>query len=67
MLYGRMPFEGTTHEILKNKVRNFSGDNVQFPTNIQVSDVSKNLIKQLLQFDPQKRLEWVDFFKHPIF
>lgn len=32
-----------------------------------VSDKAKDLIKRLLQPDPDKRIAWEDFFKHPVF
>lgn len=64
MLFGEYPFFGLTPtEILQN-IKQKSG-NLSFPR--PVSQESKNLINQLLVMQPEKRIDWPDFFKHPLF
>ncbi len=64
MLFGKTPFFGfTMPELIKDIKRKVK--NIPFPK--QVSSESKNLIKQLLQPDPKKRIDWSDFFNHPLF
>ena len=66
MLYGDYPFFGVSiPELVKNvkkKVQNFT-----FPDQPVVSNESKDLIRALLQPDPDKRISFSDFFKHKIF
>ena len=37
---------------------------VEFPKDIEISTEAKDLIKSMLQFDEQKRINFSDFFKH---
>lgn len=66
MLYGDYPFFGVTiPELVRNvkkKVLNFT-----FPSDPVVSEESKDLIRALLQPDPDKRISFSDFFNHKIF
>lgn len=67
MLFGTQPFQANSMGELQNLVVNCSGPNVRFPHNIQVSEESKNLIRGLLEFDHNKRMNWQQFFNHPLF
>lgn len=67
MLFGQMPFMPKDEVELKKMVKLNSGDNTSFPSNVKVSKKSKNLIKKLLQLNPEKRLNWDDFFNHDVF
>ena len=67
MLYGVPPFKVSSMTELQQKVKTQSGDNLNFPPNIQTSDECKALLKGLMQCDPKKRIEWNDFFKHALF
>lgn len=68
MLYGMSgPFPGNTIEQLKSSILKYSGSNIQFPDDIEVNDATKSLIKGLLTIDPEKRIEWKEFFGHEVF
>ena len=67
MLYGAPPFKVSSMNELQQKVKTESGDNLKFPGNIQTSDECKSLLKGLMQCEPKKRIEWNEFFKHPLF
>jgi len=67
MIYGYPPFKVTSMQELQQKVKTQSGDNLSFAVNIQTSDECKTLLKGLMQCDPKKRIEWNEFFKHPLF
>ena len=67
MLFGCQPFQANSMPELQNLIINFSGSKVRFPPHIPVSEESKNLIKGLLEFDHNKRMNWQQFFNHPLF
>merc|ERR1719264_618427 len=67
MLYGAPPFKVSSMNELQQKVKSESGDNLKFPANIPTSDECKSLLKGLMQCEPKKRIEWNEFFKHPLF
>ena len=68
MLYGVNPFYGfDIQEIYKN-IERFSGDKLPFNDQVnRVSQYSKDLLRELLVEDPDKRIEWKRFFNHPVF
>lgn len=50
------------------KIKDGSGENLKFYDNKNnVSDHSKDLLRRLLQQDPERRLDWDSFFNHPVF
>ena len=67
MLFGGPPFKVTSMNELQQKVKTQSGDNLTFDKNVVISDQCKNLLKSLMQANPNNRIEWKDFFKHPVF
>lgn len=67
MLFGKTPFDAKNYGDLKIKVKSLSGDKLRFPPDYPVSSQCKNLLISLLQYDPKKRIEWVDFFNHKLF
>lgn len=67
MLFGALPFPAYQLEELKNKVKKYSGDRLIFPEAPQISDESKDLLKHMLQFSPDRRITWKEFFNHKIF
>lgn len=67
MLYGRLPFKAVTMDELKKEIRNKSGDKLNFPSYAQISNESKQLLMELLEFDPISRMSWKKFFNHPLF
>ena len=67
MLYGKIPFDVLNFDELKVKVLTQSGSRLNFPQHVSVSEESKNLLRNILQADPSKRMEWSQFFSSPIF
>lgn len=65
LLFGRWPFFGKNENQLKQNIQAYSGDKLPFPGN--VSNESRDLLQRLLTFNPKSRIEWKDFFRHPVF
>jgi serine/threonine-protein kinase ULK/ATG1 len=60
MLYGFCPFESTT---IPKLIEVLKETELDFPTNIQISEETKKLLKRLLTKDPAKRIEWMELLK----
>ena len=67
MLYGKTPFDARNYKDLQKKVKDYSGRNLRFSKDVQLSKECKDLLIGLLQYDPKKRIEWKNFFNHPLF
>ncbi len=67
MLFGSLPFEGTDLNRLEQDIELHSGQNLRFPTGVQVSAESQQLLRSLLEKDPVDRLSWNQFFNHNLF
>ena len=67
ILFGKTPFEAKSYDELKQKVKTQSGKNLTFLKDVVISKECKDLLISLLQFDPIKRIEWKNFFNHPLF
>ena len=67
MLYGKTPFDAKNYKDLQKKVKEYSGSNLRFAKDIQISQECKDLLIGLMQYDPKKRVEWKEFFNHPLF
>jgi serine/threonine protein kinase len=67
MLFGKTPFDAKSYEDLKEKVRTQSGKNLNFPKDVPISPECKDLLINLLQYNASQRIEWKDFFNHPLF
>jgi serine/threonine protein kinase len=65
MLFGEPPFFALSIGELKADIKNKTSKGLTFK--YAVSADSKDLINKLLTFDPVKRIEWRDFFNHPLF
>ena len=66
-LFGKTPFDAKSYDDLKEKVRTQSGNKLRFPKDVPISAECKNLLINLMQYDPKKRIEWKDFFNHALF
>ena len=55
MLYGKYPFHGVSIQKLKEDMSQKLSKEFQFPTEIEVSNDTKKLIRSILQIDPKKR------------
>jgi|TARA_B110000977_G_scaffold194893_1_gene272349 serine/threonine protein kinase len=58
MIYGELPFYGNTERDLIKKIIN---EPVKFNNKYPISDMGKNVIKSMLQKDPTKRIELIEF------
>jgi len=68
ILYGIYPFYATDIPELLRVIRRSSGDNLSFPDQRAiVSKEMKDIIRGLLQMDPDQRIHWDQFLYHPIF
>ena len=67
MLYGKTPFDARNYKDLQKKVKDYSGRNLRFSKDVSLSKECKDLLIGLLQYDPKKRIEWKNFFNHPLF
>ena len=63
LVFGKMPFSGVTETALSNYINNFNNENIQSTGNKVLDD----LIKKLLEKEPEKRLSWEQYFNHPFF
>ena len=64
MLFGEPPFFGLTpNEIFQDIVDRYK--ELRFPK--PVSAETKDLLSSLLQKNPEKRIDWPDFFQHQVF
>lgn len=67
MLFGKPPFDAKSYDDLKEKVKSESGNKLRFPKDVPISAECKHLLINLMQYDANKRIEWKDFFNHPLF
>ncbi|KRW98127.1 Protein kinase-like domain [Pseudocohnilembus persalinus] len=66
MLYGTTPFNGQTIQGLAEDIRiKIKENQFQFPAG-QVSEIVKDIIVKMLQYDEGNRVSWEGVFKHPI-
>ena len=63
MIYGQYPYEGQNAVSLYNDIVN---KNLEFPSEIMVSEESIDFIQKCLQFDEKKRLSWEEVFRHKL-
>eukprot|EP00494_Astrolonche_serrata_P029592 UN29859 len=62
MLTKRAPFNANNHIKLLHTIKS---TRVKIPANLQISNVCRDIILQLLQLDPKKRIDAASFFVHP--
>jgi len=67
MLFGKTPFDANNFDDLREKILSQSGKNLKFPKDVPISPECRNLLISLLQYNAQQRIEWKDFFNHPLF
>lgn len=65
MLFGRSPFRFEDQAQILRDIRNGSGDKLRFPG--EISENAKSLLRGLIRENPIERLDWNQFFNHPIF
>ena len=68
MLCGQAgPFSTASMPKLKADIERYSGENLRFPPDVNLSEECKALLRSLLQRDPDNRITWYEFFHHKIF
>jgi len=67
MIFGKPPWDCKSIADLQNKVKTQSGSNLPIPNSPPTSIECKQLLKALIEPDPNRRIEWQHFFNHPIF
>lgn len=65
MIFGKLPFRNPTEQAVF--IDKYSGNNMVFSSEVNVSEPCKNLLRGLLQKSPKARIEWNEFFNHPLF
>uniref|UniRef100_A0A1A9VVF5 Serine/threonine-protein kinase ULK3 n=1 Tax=Glossina austeni TaxID=7395 RepID=A0A1A9VVF5_GLOAU len=61
-LFGRAPYTSKTIEELLGRIR--SCEKIRLPPNVCISKECENLLCELLEHDPAKRISFNDFFNH---
>lgn len=67
LLIGKPPFFALSIGQLKQQALKKSGENLDFKKKTHFCEGAKDLLKKLLEPDPEKRISWEAFFNHPIF
>ena len=68
ILFGTNPFRAKTEVDLVKGIKNLQmSKQLNFPEDIEVSDLCKDLLNKLLKVNPEERIDWTEFFNHPIF
>lgn len=66
LLFGHFPFK--SNDNINNDIHENSGDKLKFHLDKNpISIYSQDILKKLLQEDPEKRISWTDFFNHALF
>ena len=67
ILFGNLPFPAKTENELLNMIQNRSGSKLNFKNVKKVSLLSRNILIKLVEPNPKKRMDFQEFFNHPIF
>ncbi len=67
LLFGEPPFFALSMNELYQEIKKYYGENLPFPNKPKVSFQTKQLLIKLLQIDPDKRINWKEFFNDPVF
>lgn len=65
LLFGQFPFPGSTVNEIRRNILRYWGSNLPIPSNI--STESRQLLQQMLDIDPDRRIDWPELFSHPVF
>ena len=66
MLFGHSPFGRDINERTL-ALKNHSGKNLRFAKEIPVSENCKDLLRRMLEIDPNQRIFWLEIYTHPLF
>jgi serine/threonine protein kinase len=64
LLFGRHPWQGKGLSDLLKNIKHHK--EVEFPADVEVSEISKSFLIQCLQFDEVNRLSWMEIYEHEI-
>lgn len=67
MIFGNSPWVISTIDDLKKKILVESGSSLRIPLDPPTTVECKDLLRRLIEPNPTKRIEWIDFFNHAIF
>lgn len=67
MIFGKPPWNAISVEDLQQKVANYSGARLIIPNQPPTSPECKDLLKRLIEPNPNQRIEWYQFYNHPLF
>ena len=65
LLFKMLPFRARNEKELLNNIINHRG--IKIPEGYKISETLFDLLKNLLQFDPNNRTSWKQYFEHPFF
>ena len=67
MIFGDYPFRSSNKEILRQKMISETGEKLFIPSEPPTSDECKDLLRRLIEPDVNRRLDWGEFYNHPLF
>jgi serine/threonine protein kinase len=65
LLFKILPFRARNEKELLNNIINHKG--IKIPEGYKISETLNDLLKNLLQVDPNTRISWKQYFEHPFF
>jgi serine/threonine-protein kinase ULK/ATG1 len=64
MLFGKPPFNAPNIIELEKIIKK---NDIPFPRLVnKITPMAENLIRRMLAYDPEKRIDWPELFEHPI-
>ena len=68
LLFGTFPFDANSTYELQQKIQKESGTNLRIPRHVNpISKPCEELLRSILTADPDRRISWDKFFRHPLF
>jgi serine/threonine protein kinase len=68
LLFGTFPFDANSTHELQQQIQKKSGSNLRIPRHVNpISKPCEDLLKSILTADPDRRISWDQFFRHPLF
>jgi serine/threonine protein kinase len=68
LLFGKFPFDANSTQELQQKIQKESGPNLRIPRHVNpISAQCEELLRSILTADPDRRITWNKFFRHPLF
>ena len=67
LLYNKLPFVSKTKNALKREIYHWNSVTIPKDNNNPITEICFDLINRLLQKDPNKRIDFDDYFNHKFF